>query len=211
MVMVSMVFCLGLPEAQATVVFDDGGTHALDTLLEDRVEVRNSPIGEPTILNVVTGGLINYNLFVYNSSQANISGGSIGNYLYAGDSSQINISGGSIGNYLDVRDSSQVNISSGSIGRDLGALQNSRVRISGGSIGRYLYAWDRSQITIDGSGFNYPYGTLTGSGLLTGTLASGDLINNYFYTYDAARIVLVPEPATLLLLGLGVVMVRRKC
>jgi hypothetical protein len=45
---------------------------------------------------------------------------------------------------------------------------------------------------------------------LTGTLANGDIINNQFRIGETAKIVLVPEPATLLLLGLGAVMVRKR-
>jgi len=38
---------------------------------------------------------------------------------------------------------------------------------------------------------------------MTGTLASGDIINNQFRIGNTAKIVLIPEPATFLLLGLG--------
>ena len=45
---------------------------------------------------------------------------------------------------------------------------------------------------------------------LTGTLANGDIINNQFQIGNDAKIVLVPEPTMLLLLGLGAVMLRRR-
>ena len=45
---------------------------------------------------------------------------------------------------------------------------------------------------------------------LTGKLDNGDTIDNDFRIGYDAKIVLTPEPATLLLLGLGAVMVRRK-
>jgi len=38
---------------------------------------------------------------------------------------------------------------------------------------------------------------------LTGTLFNGEPINNDFHIGSNAKIVLIPEPATLLLLGLG--------
>jgi hypothetical protein len=191
MVMVSVVFGFGLPEAQATVVFNDGGTHTVDWAIYDYVWVRNSTLSQPTTLNLVTGGFISQCLDIYDSSRANVSGGSIHHSLDAYDSSQVNISGGSFGGSLIADFSSQV-------------------RISGVSIGGGLYALNSSQITIYGSGFNYPYGTLTGRGLLTGTLASGEIINNAFYVYGNARIVLVPEPATLSLFALASLAILRK-
>jgi hypothetical protein len=269
MVMVSVVFGLGLPEAQATVVFNDGGTHTVDWAIYDYVWVRNSTLSQPTTLNLATGGFISQCLDIYDSSRANVSGGSIHHSLDAYDSSQVNISGGSFGGSLiadfssQVRISgvsideslfayknsqvsisggsihhsliayeySQVSISGGSISEDLLASGNNQVsisggsiggglnvyafsqaNISGGSIGGGLYALNSSQITIYGSGFNYPYGTLTGRGLLTGTLASGEIINNAFYVYSNARIVLVPEPSTLSILALGgLVLCRFRC
>ncbi|MCK4784286.1 MAG: PEP-CTERM sorting domain-containing protein [Desulfobacteraceae bacterium] len=41
-------------------------------------------------------------------------------------------------------------------------------------------------------------------------MANGDVLDNYFELNNEAAIVLVPEPATLLLLGLGAVMLRRR-
>ena len=45
---------------------------------------------------------------------------------------------------------------------------------------------------------------------LTGTLANGEPIDNDFYIGYDAKIILIPEPATLLLLGFGAVMVRKR-
>jgi hypothetical protein len=155
----------------------------------------------------ISGGSIGNYFFAYNSSQVNISGGSIRIHLFTRSSSQVSISGGTIGDDLYALDSSQVSISGGTIGDDLDARDSSQVSISGGSINGGLYPKGSSQITIQGSAFNYPYGTITGPGLLTGILANGDSINNYFNTYDNARIVLVPVPlpgaAVLGAIGLG--------
>ena len=45
---------------------------------------------------------------------------------------------------------------------------------------------------------------------ITGTLADGSFINNDFYVGGNATVVLIPEPATLFLLGLGAIKLRRK-
>jgi hypothetical protein len=105
------------------------------------------------------------------------------------------------------------------------ASDSSQVDISGGVIGSYLVFWDSAIVTIHGSNFAvdgqaFDYGELAsiygGSTSLepvrrlTGTLVSGEPIDNHFYIGHDAKIFLVPEPTTLLLLGLGAIMVRRK-
>jgi len=45
---------------------------------------------------------------------------------------------------------------------------------------------------------------------LTGTLRNGDPLNSKFRIGSSAKIVLVPEPATLLLIGLGGLMLSRR-
>ncbi|MFC1739213.1 PEP-CTERM sorting domain-containing protein [Planctomycetota bacterium] len=40
-------------------------------------------------------------------------------------------------------------------------------------------------------------------------MVNNDSLNKHFSIYDDASIILVPKPSTLLLLGLGAVMVRR--
>jgi hypothetical protein len=78
---------------------------------------------------------------------------------------------------------------------------------------------DNSQLTIAGTnfaidGFAVDYGTYTASdytsGLLTGILANGDLMSNDFGIANDARITLVPEPTTLILIGIGILCLRRK-
>ena len=122
-------------------------------------------------------------------------------------------------------DYSQVTFSGGSLAYDLSASGRSQVNIRGGSIGNRLIADYDSVITIHGSDFAvdgqlFGYGELTSMfrlaptvdppRQLTGTLLSGDLLDNSFYIGSNASIVLIPEPSTLLLLGLGGVALRRK-
>jgi len=278
-----VVFCLTLPRADATVVFDDGGINDIDYEINDSVEVRDDTFfGRITTVNLlgggsirwsliayqrslvtVSGGSIGSNLLAYNSSQVTVSGGSIGeflqaynssqvmvssglvnSYLWAGDSSQVTVSGGSVGRWLVARDSSQLIVSAGSIEEDLSARDSSQVTISGGSIGLALIASETSEVTISGgligeeiwagvhpthdslitflgsdfaiNGISVGYGEFdTGGsdwvhGTLTGTLANGDPLNNGFYIYGDSSIVLVPEPATIGLLGLGSLVLLRK-
>jgi hypothetical protein len=131
--------------------------------------------------------------------------------------SLINITGGSIGFDLYAEDYSQVVISGGFIAYDLNAFHDSDIFVLGGSIGDSLNIQNNGRITISGSGFEIDgvpvdYGIYTAldyaSGTLTGILSSGELINNDFEIYDDASIILVPEPATILLVGLGMCLLR---
>jgi len=171
----------------------------------------------------ISGGEIYNNLECYQSSQVDISCGSISHYLNTYDSSQLNISGG-VTVRLACWESSHVNISGGEIGNYLFyTYDNSQVNISGGEIGD-LTLLSESKIQIFGSDFavdgqSVGYGELAsifgGSyyhepfRYLTGTLSSGEPINCLFLIGNDARIVLVPEPATILLLGLGALCFRK--
>jgi hypothetical protein len=170
----------------------------------------------------VSGGEI-YSLYSYHSSQVDIFGGLIETYLYSNGSSKMNISGGSI-RFLSSFDSSQVDISGGSIYRPY-SRGSSQINIFGGSIGSRLWSSNESTMQIFGYDFAvdgqpFGYGELTSIHRdlpnyeplrrLTGTLLSGEFINNDFQIGFNGRIILIPEPATLLLLGLGAVMLRRK-
>ena len=170
------------------------------------------------------GGSIGGYLRSYDNSHVNVSGGSI-YQLWTYDNSQVNVSGGSIGHNLWAYDNSQVNVSGGSIGNRLWTYDNSQVDFSGGLVNGELVTEYSSELTIHGSDFAvdgqlFGFGELASilgghygnepSRRLTGTLSNGDPLDNEFYIGDDAKIVLTPEPTTLLLLGLGALMSRRK-
>ena len=195
-IMVTVV-CLGTAEVNA-LIFNDGGVHTIDYQLDDNVWVEDSPLDDFTTLNLVDGGIIR-------------------DWVEAMEYSHVNITGGSIGYDLYAENYSQVILSSGSIGDDLYVFYESQVSIYGGTIGDEVLARDFGEITIYGSGFMVDgipvdYGTYTSSdyisGILTGILTNGDPMNNNFGIANDARITLVPEPATLLILGAGCLIFR---
>ena len=173
----------------------------------------------------ISGGEIVSWLFAGESTQVDVSGGSIDKWLCANDSSQVTISGGSIGGDLWVRDDSHINISGGSIGNDIQTWGNGEVAISGGEFLGDIYAgyyftnnsysgvvkFEGTDFTINGISIGYGqyFATDYATGILRGVLVNGDRLNNRFYIYDNASIILVPEPTAIALLGLGVVAMRK--
>ncbi len=176
----------------------------------------------------ISGGTIDGRLAALDNSQVDIFGGTI-YFLVASYTSQVDIFGGTIGGSLLVWHDSQINISGGTIDGDLAALDNSQVDIFGGTIGGDLFLNNNSILTINGLDFavdgqTFGYGELSSilndsywnepSRHLTGRLANGDLFDNDFYIGYNASIVLVsepvPEPATIFLLSLGMLFLRRK-
>ncbi len=145
-----------------------------------------------------------------------IFGGGIWSDLNAFHNVQITISAGEIRGSVVAGYSSQITISGGVIRGNLLAADNSQLTISGGTIGNELRVGEEGRVAIYGTGFNYGYGSITHTsgaeytlGTLTGTLASGEAINTVFKIYDGGTIVLAPEPATILLFGLGAALLRK--
>jgi len=175
----------------------------------------------------VSGGSIG-DIYSGCSSQVNVSGGSIGE-VGSGHFGRVNISGGSIGDIYS-EDSGQINISGGSI-EYLSSFDSSCINISGGLIG-YGYLpvvgvtlFDESIIQIFGYDFEvdgqpFGFGELTSIlgddpynepfRHLTGTLLSSEALACYFLIGHDAKIILIPEPVTILLLGLGGLILRKK-
>jgi hypothetical protein len=164
-------------------------------------------------------------------SAVNISGGSVSvGDAYAGTANGIyiangtlNISSGSVSvgsgyagsaYLLDIINST-ANISGGSLSAGIVAgsatllyVADSTLSISGGNLSvgtdsTGLYVTDGT-VNISGAAFNYGLGPVsTTSGTLTGVLDDGTPLNLSFIQTGANEIVLIPEPSTWVLVGLG--------
>ena len=182
----------------------------------------NMTVYDDSIVNMTAGYIGGY-LEGYDSATLNVSDGFFGLGLKAHDQSTLNVSGGGTellyvydesvtdfsGGYYElvkVRDSAHMDIRGNAKMDMLSASGTSTMDIFGGDLS-WPEASGSSVITIHGTDFNYPYGEIPDvSGVLTGTLANGDLIDGLpFHIYDDASIVLVPEPSTLVLLSLAFV------
>ena len=216
------------------IVYDDGKTHTIDDYGWNHIEVKDSPAGEPTTLNLISGAEICC-IDIYGNSSVNVSGGIVHEWLNGFGDSVISISGGSVdylmtirddchftfsGGFLDnleLMDTAQATMTGGEIWSYLQASGNSDVTISGGTVRAgnggtsSIRAWGSSDITIDGSNFNYSLGCIPDSkGVLACDLKYGGSLNNNFDIGSSASITLVPEPATFLLFGLGALMLRKR-
>ena len=139
----------------------------------------------------LSAGRVESEFQTYGNTQAIVSGGSV-RYIDARDSSQVSISGGSItGDRFWVGGSSQVAVSGGVLAGDLMVLSNGVLAISGSA-----FAVDGTPVgyteLVSILGGNYPDEPHR---RLTGTLLSGEPINNDFRIGESGKIVLVPSAA----------------
>ncbi len=222
--------------AQTTVNFLPGGGvgpgYELQAHEDSIINIVGGSIGDDFHLynrsqSSVISGIINDELYSYDNSQVTVSGGNLTD-LRSYDNSQLVVSGGDIG-YLRNNDNSQVTVSGGDMYR-LYSYDNSQTAMSGGIIGDEIILGQSGILTFHGLDFAvdgtlFGYGELTSilggsyddepSRVLSGTLASGEAIDNIIRIGHSAKIVLspVPIPSAIWLLGsglIGIIGFRRK-
>lgn len=216
----------GAPDAGTTVNLLNGGKtwSNLNSYGVSKINISGGWVGSWLIVydnsnvNIFGGSVVSEGIIAHNSSQVDISGGWIGGYVGSQiyDNSQVNISGETtITGGLFVFDNSRVNISGGTIKRTgatwvLCVRNNSQVNISGGHIeptGGWFDIDNDGVLSIYGSDFAVDgilvaYGEYFSGGKnvrLTGTLASGETLNN---TYGGVgKLVFVPSSTYTLTMG----------
>lgn len=176
---------------------NDGAVHNIDYTIKDVIWVDLELPGIKTTVNILEGAAIPQSISSYADSIINISGGRV-DHLACYDNSQANITGGST-SITVASGASQINVFSEFV--------------------NYVYAVGAGTTTIYGSDFALDgvpvgYTELTAPmniGELTGTLINGDAFKAICGVFGEGRVVLVPEPGTLLMVGLaGLTLLRKR-
>jgi hypothetical protein len=223
----SIIIDQGIPEAHTHVILNPGGWVDRDVYCLSSSKF------------TLNGGYVDGYLNFWGNSTGEIQNGRVDRRLYAGDQSSVVINNVYVGDLVLAWNDSHVVVKSGTFGfrttfgfhRGILATENALVTINGGLISGLLVgsrdngAYDMSTIMVSGSNFKLNgselnYGQYYAAdfvrdsvgkiGLLTGTLANGDLLNANVYINDGACLYLVPEPTTISLLALGAVLAGRK-
>jgi len=148
-VTICLICCFVLTKVEA-VLFDDGGTHNIDYIINPGVEVRDDDFFDRiTAINILDGAQLS-SLKAYERSVVNIYGG-YGGLLNAYDNSVITALRGSLSG-LTVRDASTAVVSGTSIGSyGLFCLDNSGgVVVSGGIVEGDLYVFGFGILEMSG-------------------------------------------------------------
>jgi len=221
------------PVMAGLIVFNDGGVHDIDFPAE------NVLVHGATTVNLVAGGFIEMSLQVGAFAHANILGGRIGvmgppvaTDFRVDENGTATISGGEIERVL-LFDRGSVIMNGGLIGFQHWTaaflFEDSSMLISGGAVnGRRIQVgahpswYESSVLTIAGPSlkvngspvdhgvFYSLRGELGTDYRVKGYLQTGDYINTVVQVFDDSKLVIIPEPCMLYLLGLGGVTLLRK-
>jgi len=208
------------PVFAAIVDIRDGGVHTINNTVYQNDQVYLdypgdgfTPPDPGTHLNIVNGADILY-VEAWNNSTIDMTGGFIYYGISALGNSKVSISGGDVWDIQAVQDS-EITISGG-IFNSFSAYINGTIKLVGTDFavdGTPVSAGDKLSdfgTFVENGTQDYYTGTITG------TLEDGSSLDNTFFIYNTGDyagtgdIFIVPEPATLTLLGLGGLLFRKR-
>lgn len=209
------VYVANAPDQIATTLrlLNGGSVLSLETYGHSQIEIAGGIINgrvqshDSSILTF-SSGLVYDDLLMDGGTELHMTGGEVLQNLRLGGQQTIAwISGGNL-NDLSIAAGTAVvsgGFISGSIGiRTVVFLNGSEFTIDGTPVGSGSYDWFDLLDPMNPSGGNQ---VIT----MGGILANGDVINNILIGVEpSGGLILVPEPCTLLLFGMGVVILRKK-
>jgi len=221
--MMILAVLMAMPAMGGYIVFQDGESHIVDNdtyefeHLQLDIDISNQP---GTHVDIVNDGLVGQ-METYNYSSVTMLNGRAFEF-FAYDNSTVDIQGGSTWE-LFTYDNVSATVTGGAIDGYIYAHGNSNITMSGGSVGIFLAAEDNGIIYLDGTNFEID-GTQLSNGdrlsdlsnrdFIKGILADGSVMNTEFRIYGTgtADIIIVPEPATLMLFitGLSTMVIRKR-
>jgi len=223
---VTVVFVVGVCNVHAeSIVFTESG-QILDGEIWDFVEIYN----DDTVVDMF-GGFADY-ITTYDASTLNVTGGhadfgaveystiNISGGTFSGvqthDYSTINFSDNGSGNYLLAEDFGTINMTGGYIEAIIGR-EDGIANLFYGSISEYIAAHDSSTINIFGYDlYKADSGGAYGNGVVYGLWTDSTPFNialrddEFGPTFPNIYLHEIPEPGTCVLLGLGVLILRKK-
>lgn len=154
-------------------------------------------------------GQITGQFSISDSFQASIYNGSIGT-IYANGDKEIFIYDGKF-NKIHTGGLSIASIFGGLINEDLQTSYNSMINLNGTNfyVNGNLMQYGQSAKLYGIPGINSNGAEYLG-GTITGTLSNGDSLNVPFRIYENSDITFVPEPATIMLLSIGMLFLRKR-
>ena len=189
-------------------IYDTPPNHTTVNMSDGRVDTMST--FDNSIFNM-TGGTV-YNLYSYESSTVNISDNNHSSpfAISAGDNSTINFGGTAKGWEFDVLNLATMNITGGAID-DLTTCNSGVINIYAGDI---LDVWGQDSTVINIFGYNLlkvSTGGAYGHGFVHGYYGNNSYFDIDFMGSDTySHVNLIPEPATLFLLALSGLSLRKR-
>lgn len=235
-----MILCVVNSSAMATIDINDGDFHLIDNAAyqNDMVWLDHDVINDPgTHLNVASGGIIG-RLFAFSNAKVTMSGGTVEGELHISGNATVNMNFGSVHD-LQAYNYAAIAMTGGNVDI-LAAGGNSIVTVSGGSVNDFIVVGQNGMMFLEGNGFtvtdldgnitSLSYGDKLSdfgmfvdhitqdyfSGTVTGTLKDSSVLDVDFFVYNTginsgiADIIIIPEPGSLVLLGLGGLLLRKR-